>query len=43
VALDPAARERLRQRLQQRLAPASGGPIVLGARAWVAQGRRAAQ
>jgi SAM-dependent methyltransferase len=40
VALDPAARERLRQRLQQRLAPASGGPIVLGARAWVARGRR---
>jgi SAM-dependent methyltransferase len=40
VALDPAARERLRQRLQQQLAPASGGPIVLGARAWVARGRR---
>jgi SAM-dependent methyltransferase len=42
VALEPAARERLRERLQQRLAPAAGGPIVLGARAWVARGRRAA-
>jgi SAM-dependent methyltransferase len=43
VALDPPARERLRQRLQQRLAQAGDGPIVLGARAWVARGRRGAQ
>jgi SAM-dependent methyltransferase len=42
VALEPAARERLRERLQQRLAPSPGAPIVLLARAWVARGRRAA-
>ena len=42
VALDAAARERLRQRLQQRLAATPGAPIVLAARAWVARGRRAA-
>ena len=38
VSLAPDARERLRLRLKQRLAPGGDGPVALTARAWAARG-----
>lgn len=37
-SLHPTAREQLRLRLKQRLAPAGGGPLQLTARAWAVRG-----
>jgi SAM-dependent methyltransferase len=37
-ALQPAAREQLRMRLRQRLAPTADGPVQLTARAWAVRG-----
>ncbi|MEO6929836.1 MAG: class I SAM-dependent methyltransferase [Casimicrobiaceae bacterium] len=39
MSLDESARNRLRDRIQQRLPTASNGSISLGARAWAARGR----
>ena len=38
MALDPAARERLREHLRESLPTQQDGSIVLAARAWAARG-----